>query len=46
LKFNIIEPKTHARVSLFTMGQGFEMNDELSVFLEHRPELEVQVVTI
>ena len=45
LKFNIIEPKTHARVSLFTMGSGFEMNDELSVFLERTPELEVQVVT-
>ncbi|GGA97173.1 DNA polymerase III subunit alpha [Puia dinghuensis] len=45
LKFNIIESKTHARVSLFTMGSGFEMNDELSVFLERTPELEVQVVT-
>ena len=45
LKFNIVESKTQARVSLFTMGSGFEMNDELSAFLEKTPELEVQVVT-
>jgi len=46
LKFNIVESKTQARVSLFTMGTGFEMNDELSAFLEKTPELEVQVVTV
>ncbi len=46
LKFNIIESKTHNRISLFTMGNGFEMNDEMSAFLEKTPELEVQVVTI
>ena len=45
LKFNIVETKSHARVSLFTMGQGFEMNDEMSAFLEKTPEVEVQVVT-
>jgi DNA polymerase-3 subunit alpha len=46
LKFNIIESKSHNRISLFTMGNGFEMNDEMSAFLEKTPELEVQVVTI
>jgi DNA polymerase-3 subunit alpha len=45
LKFNIVESKSHAKVSLFTMGQGFEMNDEMSAFLEKTPEVEVQVVT-
>ncbi|HLZ86226.1 MAG TPA: DNA polymerase III subunit alpha [Puia sp.] len=45
LKFNIVESKTHARASLFTMGNGFEMNDEMSAFLEKTPEVEVQVVT-
>jgi len=45
LKFNIVESKSHARVSLFSMGQGFEMNDEMSAFLEKTPEVEVQVVT-
>jgi DNA polymerase-3 subunit alpha len=46
LKFNIIESKTHNRVSLFTMGNGFEMNDEMTAFLAKTPELEVQVVTV
>jgi len=46
LKFNIVESKSHARVSLFSMGQGFEMNDEMSAFLEKTPEVEVQVVTV
>jgi DNA polymerase III subunit alpha len=45
LKFNILESKTKARISLYTMGGGFEMNDEMSAFLERTPELEVQVVT-
>ena len=45
LKFNILESKSQARISLFTMGTGFEMNDEMSAFLEKTPELDVQVVT-
>jgi DNA polymerase-3 subunit alpha len=45
LKFNILETRTQARISLYTMGTGFEMNDEMSAFLERTPELEVQVVT-
>jgi hypothetical protein len=31
---------------LITMDNGFEMNDELVHFLEAKPELEVQVLTI
>src|ERR1700754_1003228 len=46
LKFNIVESKSQARVSLYTLGTGFEMNDEMSAFLETMPELEVQVVTV
>jgi len=45
LKFNIVESKTQSRISLFSMGNGFEMNDEMSAFLEQTLELEVQVVT-
>jgi len=45
LKFNILESKSQARISLFTMGNGFEMNDEMSAFLEKTPELDVSVVT-
>jgi DNA polymerase III subunit alpha len=46
LRFNIVEPKMLYKVSLFTtMDKGFEMNDELTAFLQGVPELEVQVVT-
>jgi DNA polymerase-3 subunit alpha len=45
LKFNISEPKTNDHVSLYTLENGFTMNDEMASFLDNRPELEVQVVT-
>lgn len=46
LKFNILEPRNNYRISLYTMENGFEMNDEMAAFLENSPELEVQVVTV
>ncbi|MDR3712454.1 MAG: DNA polymerase III subunit alpha [Puia sp.] len=45
LKFNIIESRNNYRVSMYSLGNGFEMNDEMSAFLDDKPELEVQVVT-
>jgi len=45
LKFNVLEPKSRSKVSMYTMGAGFEMNDEMAAFLAEKPELEVQVVT-
>jgi len=45
LKFNILEPKSSSKISMYTMGTGFEMNDEMTAFLAEKPELEVQVVT-
>lgn len=46
LKFTLTEPKNKMKVSLVTMNNGFEMNDEMIHFLEKSPELEVQVVTV
>jgi DNA polymerase-3 subunit alpha len=45
LKINIQEPKQQLKVSLFSMENGFEMNDEMAQFLQTQPELEVQVVS-
>ncbi len=45
LRFNIVEPKLNCKVSLYTMENGFEMNDEMTAFLQAMPELEVQVVS-
>jgi hypothetical protein len=41
-----MESKSQSRITLLTMGSGFEMNDELAEFLKNTPELEVQVVTV
>ena len=46
LKFTLAEPRQKMKISLVTMDNGFEMNDEMIHFLEKSPELEVQVVTV
>jgi DNA polymerase-3 subunit alpha len=46
LKFTLTEPGKKTRISLITMDNGFEMNDDLVHFLEAKPELEVQVLTV
>ena len=46
LKFNISEPKTSYKISMYTVENGFEMNDEMAAFLLEKPELDIQVVTI
>lgn len=46
LKLTLNEPKNNWKVSLLTMDNGFEMNDEMTNFLENKPEFEVQVTTV
>ena len=45
LKLNLTEPKENLKISLVTMDNGFEMNDEMVDFLESNPELDVQVMS-
>lgn len=45
LRFNITEQRNNFRLSMYTLENGFEMNDEMAGFLLEKPELEVQVVT-
>ncbi len=45
LKFTISEPKEQLKVSMYTVEKGFEMNDEMAVFLEENLDLDVNVVT-
>ncbi len=45
LKFTFSEPKNHLKISLLTLDSGFEMNDEMTEFLENKPEFDVQVTT-
>jgi DNA polymerase III subunit alpha len=45
LKFNVQESKINAKISLYSMENGFEMNDEMAAFLQDCPEFEVQIVS-
>lgn len=45
LRFILSEPKNNMRISLVTANGGFEMNEEMILFLQEKPELEVQVLT-
>ena len=45
LRFTLNEPKNNLKISLLTMDNGFEMNNEMTEFLESKPEFEVQVTT-
>ncbi len=45
LKFVLTEPRQQLRVSMYTLENGFLMNDEMATFLSDNPEMEVQVVT-
>lgn len=44
LKFNLYEPKDNWKVGMYTVEKGFEMNDEMALFLLDKPELNVTVV--
>jgi len=46
LKFTMSDPTSNWRISLLTLDNGFEMNDELTEFLENKPEFDVQVTTV
>ncbi|MHA4845712.1 DNA polymerase III subunit alpha [Flavitalea antarctica] len=45
LKFNISDPRSQSKISMFSMESGIEMNDELAAYLYDKQELEVQVLT-
>jgi DNA polymerase-3 subunit alpha len=45
LKLNIFESRSNHRVSLYTLENGFEMNDEMAAFLQNSPELSVQIIS-
>jgi DNA polymerase-3 subunit alpha len=45
LRFNVQESKTNAKISLYNLENGFEMNDEMAAFLHECPEFEIQVVS-
>ncbi len=45
LRIIVAEPKTQMKANLVTLGEGFEMNNDLIQFLADKPEIEVSVTT-
>jgi DNA polymerase-3 subunit alpha len=43
LKFCLAEPASKLKIGMYTLENGFEMNDEMAKFLQEKPEFEVQV---
>jgi len=46
IKFVLYEPRSNYKVSMYTLEKGFEMNDEMTAFLEENPDMEVNVTTL
>ena len=43
LKFCISDLKRKLKFGMYSLEKGFEMNDEMAMFLQERPELDIQV---
>ncbi len=43
IKFCINDSKSHLKFGMFSLENGFEMNDEMATYLQQKPELEVMV---
>ncbi|KAA9036628.1 DNA polymerase III subunit alpha [Ginsengibacter hankyongi] len=43
LKFCINDPNSKLKFGMYTLENGFEMNDEMAMYLQQKPELDVQV---
>jgi DNA polymerase-3 subunit alpha len=43
LGFNICDEISNLKIGMYTMNSGFEMNDEMANYLQHKPECEVKV---
>jgi len=45
LRINLMDVKNQRLTSLYSMGPGLNMNDELAVWIQGRPEIEVKIDT-
>jgi DNA polymerase-3 subunit alpha len=45
LKLNITDIRNNYKVGMYSLGNGFTMNDEMAVFLAGNKDVEVSVVT-
>jgi DNA polymerase-3 subunit alpha len=45
IKFNIVDTRHNFKIGMYTLEKGFTMNDDMAVFLNENPDIEVSVVT-
>ena len=45
IKFNISDNRNNFKVGMYSLENGFTMNDEMAVFLNENPDVEVSVIT-
>ena len=45
LKFNVVDARNNLRIGMYSMENGFTMNDDMAVFLNGNKDVEVSVVT-
>lgn len=43
LKFNICDDISNLKFAMCTMEKSFEMNDEMAIYLQHKPQLAVKI---
>ena len=46
LKFNITDTRNKFKIGMYSLENGFTMNDEMAVFLNENPDVEVSVLTV
>ena len=46
IKFNIADDRNNYKIGMYSLENGFTMNDEMAVFLNENPDIEVNVVTM
>ena len=45
IKFNITDNRNNFKIGMYSLENGFTMNDEMAVFLNENPDVEVSVIT-
>lgn len=45
IKFNITDPDSQHKISMYTLENGFTMNDDMAIFLSNQKDLDVNVLT-
>ncbi len=45
IKFNIVDTRHNYKFGMYTLEKGFTMNDDMAVFLNENPDIEVSVLT-